>query len=208
MSVTVLIAMEKRMPRDYWSRVLSEAGHNPVSCWTTVNDVLLHVREDKPDFLLTEPGFGGNNGFETVRCAVVIHPTLRTVVMLPADPANYRPALQTIINGYLPEESDDPEELLRCIEQIGQGYRYISEVFWPVVGLATDKNTQLIAGLSDRRKALLRLVAKGFTARQIAQELDIAESTVRHHKEEISKTAGLAGVYQLKVFAGSITHLL
>jgi len=67
---------------------------------------------------------------------------------------------------------------------------------------------QLVNGLSERRRQLLGLVAKGCTARQIAQEMRIAESTVRHHKEEISKAIGLAGVYQLKVFAGSVAHLL
>jgi len=61
--------MEKRIPRDYWSRVLSEAGHQPVSCWKTVDEVLVHVRESKPDFLLTEPGFGTNRGFETENTA-------------------------------------------------------------------------------------------------------------------------------------------
>ncbi len=43
---------------------------------------------------------------------------------------------------------------------------------------------------------------------QIAQELGLAESTGQNHKSQISRLVGLAGVYQLKIFAGSVAHLL
>lgn len=186
MATVVLVAKKKRVACDYWSRALAEANYQTVTCWTTVDDALRQVRETKPDLLLIESDFADNQGFETARQAIVIHSALRCMMALPVGLMHYRDSLQTDISGYLPEDMDGPGELLRCIDQIGHGYRYISEVFWGFLRSPSDQHTQLISGLSERKKQLLRLVIKGLTARQIAQEMGIAEATVCHHKEEIS----------------------
>ena len=45
------------------------------------------------------------------------------------------------------------------------------------------------AGLTDREVEVLRLVAKGFTRRQMAKELVVSESTARTHLEHIYEKA-------------------
>lgn len=208
MSKSILIAKKRKLTCDYWSRVLAETDHQTVSCWTTTDAVLCQVWESKPDLLLIEAGFAGGQGFQTARQSIMTHPALRCMMALPAGTTYYQHSLQTDISGYLPEDMDDPGELLRCIDQISQGYRYISEVFRGALRSPSDQQIQLISGLSERRKQVLRLLSKGLTARQIAQELKIAESTVCHHKEELTGLLGLSGVYQLKIFAGSVAYLL
>lgn len=208
MTKMILIAKKRKITCDYWSRVLIEAGFETVSCWTTSENALRQVRENKPDLLLIESDFADGQGFETTRQSIMVHSPLRCVMVLPANLTYYPQALKTDISGYLPEDMDDPEELLLCINQISRGYRYTSEVFWGALHYPSECHVHLVNGLSERKKQLLRLIIKGFTARQIAQELKIAEATVRHHKEEISKLLELSGVYQLKIFAGSIAHLL
>ena len=208
MANVILVAKKRKVVCEYWSQVLVEANYQTVSCWTTTDAVLCQIRESKPDLLLIEAGFADGQGFETARRSITAHPSLRCIMALLAGTTYYQHSLQTDISGYLPEDMDDPGELLRCIDQIGQGYRYISEVFWGALRFPSDQYEQLIDGLSERRKQLLKLLAKGLTARQIAQEMKIAEPTVRHHKEEISKLLGLPGTYQLKIFAGSVAHLL
>ena len=208
MNRLILIARHGKTRCHYWSQLLEDAAYRTALCWTNATDVLHQTRADKPDLLLIEFDFDDGQGFETARQAMMAHPALRCIMVLPAGMTHYPKAIQTDISGYLPEDLDDPAELLLCIDQIGQGYRYISEQFWGALRAPADQNIQLINGLSERRKQLLRLVAKGFTARQMALELDIAEATVRHHKEEISKVLGLSGMYQLKIFAGSVAYLL
>ena len=208
MNRLILIAKNRKALCDYWGQLLAKADYRTAICWTTTRDVLERTLVIKPDLLLIEFDFENGQGFETARQAMVAYPALRCIMLLPAGMTHYPKAIQTDISGYLPEDLDDPAELLLCIDQIGQGYRYISERFWGALRAPADQNIQLINSLSERRKQLLRLVAKGFTARQMALELNIAEATVRHHKEEISKVLGLSGMYQLKIFAGSVAYLL
>jgi len=208
MTKAILIADSRKLLCDYWGRILEASNHRTAACWTTINEVLHRVREGKPDLLLIGHDFANGRGFEAARQAMILHPALRCIMVLPAGMTHYPEAIQNDISGYLPDDLDDPSEVLRCIERISQGYRYISEVFWGALRSPSDHTAQQIAGLSERRKQLLRLVAGGLTSRQIAREMGIVEATVRHHKEEVSKLLGLDGVYQLKSFAGSVAYLL
>ncbi len=203
----ILIA-KKKLPCNFWSRVLTDANYQTLSCWTSVDDAVRETTQNQPDLLLTEIDFAANQGFETARQAIAARPGLRCIMALPAEVIHYTQSVQTDISGYLPHDMDDPAELLTCIAQISQGYRYISPVFWDALQSPSSQHMQLISGLTDRRKQVLRLVAKGLTARQIGLEMNIAEATVRHYKEEISKLLGLSGTHQLKIFAGSVAHLL
>ena len=208
MAKLILIAKKRKVVCEYWSRILTEANYQTVLCWTTTNDVLQHVSKTNPDLLLIETEFADGQGFEVARQAMIAHPALRCIMSLPTGLTYYSLSIQIDISGYLPENVDDPVELLHCLDQISQGYRYISSVFWGALGAPSQQQLQLINGLSERKKQVLRLVAKGYTARQIALEINIAEATARHHKEEISRLLGLEGAHQLKIFAGSIAHLL
>ena len=57
MAKLILIAKKRKMTCDHWSRVLTEAGFETGSCWTTFDDALQQVRESKPDLLLIETDF-------------------------------------------------------------------------------------------------------------------------------------------------------
>jgi DNA-binding NarL/FixJ family response regulator len=64
-----------------------------------------------------------------------------------------------------------------------------------VAALASAVAPQAVAlsrlPLSDRQRSVLRLASKGFTARQIARELDISEKTVEQHKSRIFEKLGV-----------------
>jgi len=58
---------------------------------------------------------------------------------------------------------------------------------------ATDPEQHLDAGdnLTDRQRAVLRLVALGLTAEEIGAELEISERTVRAHKDALRAKLGV-----------------
>lgn len=204
----ILIVKQRNARADYWLRILMNAGHQATVCTTNDDDVLLAVRDRLPTVLLIEATFSDERGFEIARLAKQIHPALRCVVCLPATASYYAKAIQTDISGYVPADIDDPDEMLRCLDQVSQGYRYISQEFRLALSLPSNQHKEVVDGLSDRQKQVLKLIAKGYTSRQMAAELHIAEPTVRHHKEQIAELVGLQGTYMLKLFVGSVAHLL
>lgn len=57
------------------------------------------------------------------------------------------------------------------------------------------------AGLTDREVEVLRLSARGFTRRQVADRLDLSEHTVRHHLEHIYGKVGVTNRVAAALFA-------
>jgi DNA-binding NarL/FixJ family response regulator len=201
MLATVLIAMKRKAVSDYWSSVLTEAKFNPTVCQPMLGDLLQTTDRSKPDFLLMDTLFGDGQGFDAARQAIKNYPGLRCIMCMPATPAHYLQAIQIDISGYLLDETDDATELLHCLAQIRQGYRYVSSHFMEALRLPTQQQLLAVNQLSARRKQILKLIARDMTARQIAAELKIAESTVQNHKDQITHLLDLQGAYQLKKLA-------
>lgn len=208
MTSLILIVNKHKILADYWLHTFTKAGYKALICNTCEGDIVEAVRTHLPTILFIEANFADNQGFELARRAKQIHPVLHCVVCLPVAAAYYTAAIQINISGYLPEGIDEPEEVIKCFDRVNQGYRYISAVFQQALYLPSHQDTQHTNSLTEKQKQILRLVAEGCTSKQIAHQLNLSQSTVQNHKERISKLVGLKGVYQLKIFSGSVAHLL
>lgn len=208
MTSLILIVRKHTLLADYWQKTFVEAGHQALICATNEGDVLQAVSNHVPAILFIEATFADNRGFELTRQAKQIHPELRCIVCLPAVPFYYAAAIQTDVSGYLPDDLENPDEVFKCLEAVNQGYRYISPAFHRLLYLPSRPDGRHLDSLTEKQKHILRLVAEGHTAKQIGLQLGIAQSTVQNHKEHISKLVGLKGVYQLKIFAGSVAQFL
>ncbi len=208
MNQTILIVKRGKLAVTHWATVFENAGYCVLSYTGDEAQWPQFIEHHTPSLLFIEAAFANDRGFELARLAMQLHPALRCVVCMPTVPGYYLKAIQVDASGYLPDDIDDADEVLHCLEQVRQGYRYINTLFLEFLRLPTQRHMELMSALSDRQKQILSLLAKGQTARRIAQELGLAESTVQNHKSQISRLVGLAGVYQLKIFAGSVAHLL
>ena len=68
--------------------------------------------------------------------------------------------------------------------------------------------SQQLARISPRERAILRGIAEGKTSPEIADRLFISKDTVRNHKANISQKLALRGRNQLFTFALSVAGLL
>ena len=57
------------------------------------------------------------------------------------------------------------------------------------------------AGLTDREVEILRLLAKGLSRREMAEQLFLSEHTVRHHLEHIYNKVGVSTRVAATLFA-------
>ena len=101
---------------------------------------------------------------------------------------------------------DSPPDLLRfAISEVLDGKNYLTNCCTMALLHTFKKNEQTSENpqrtLSQRKLQVLKLLAKGATNRQIANELVISESTVRSHLQLISQELGLKNKRGLIVYA-------
>ena len=71
---------------------------------------------------------------------------------------------------------------------------------------AGDAEPDEFAGLTEREKEILRLIAEGLTNRQIGQRLFIAEKTVKNYVSSLLAKLGLERRTQAAVMAAKLLH--
>jgi DNA-binding NarL/FixJ family response regulator len=111
-------------------------------------------------------------------CAKFKHARIVVLTTFDGDEDIYR-GLRAGAKGYLLKGAE-PNELLDAIRTVHKGQRYIPPTI--AAKLAERMGSE---ELSDRELEVLRLIAKGKNNQQISNVLNIAESTVRFHTNNI-----------------------
>lgn len=94
----------------------------------------------------------------------------------------YEEAFSYDINGYIVKESM-PEDVIYAIRSVMKGNIFIDPIFNEIE--ANRKKESKTENLTDREKELLRLIGKGYSNKQIADELFISVNTVKKHVTNI-----------------------
>jgi NarL family two-component system response regulator LiaR len=113
------------------------------------------------------------------------------------------PAIKAGALGYLLKDSG-PDELIRAIRQVYRGEPSLgpSIARKVLVELAQPPKTPLTSEpLTEREMVILRLVAQGMSNGEIAEQLTIAEMTVRTHVSHILSKLHLASRTQAALYA-------
>ena len=116
------------------------------------------------------------------------------VVVLSADDtaATVRAALAAGARGYIPKTSA-PTLMQSAFRLVAAGGIYIPpEALQPASESTPAKPIGLAGLLSKRQLEVLKCIAQGLANRQIADEFDISENTVKHHTHAVFKALGVA----------------
>lgn len=171
--------------------------------------VLIQIRQEHWDLLILDIDLPGRDGLDVLRdlkCQRSRVPVL-VLSMYPEDQFGKR-VLQLGAAGYMNKECG-PEELFKATRKILGGSRYISP------SLAEKLAMELVAGerrpvhevLSDREFEVLRLLASGHTSSQIADELNLAVTTISTYRARIYEKTGMKTSAELMQYAFS-NHLV
>ncbi len=137
-------------------------------------------RQHQPDVTLMDlqmPNMEGADAIAAI-CAKFKHARIVVLTGFDGDEDIYR-GLRSGAKGYLLKGAD-PNELLEAIRTVHQGQKYIPP---SIAAKLAERMSSL--ELSDRELEVLRLIAKGKNNQQISNVLNIAESTVRFHANNI-----------------------
>ncbi|HEX8761848.1 MAG TPA: response regulator transcription factor [Pseudonocardiaceae bacterium] len=169
------------------ARDLGERGFDVVATAADGAAALRIVPAASPDVVLMDLHFstGGPTGAETTRRIIDTWPDIRVLVLSASgEHADVLAAVQAGASGYL-VKSASVEELVDAVcRTAGGDVVFTAGLAGLVLGeyrrMALDSRTDL-PRLTDRETDVLRQVAKGRTARQIAAHLGISHRTVENH---------------------------
>jgi two-component system, NarL family, response regulator len=137
-------------------------------------------RDHAPDVGLIDLCMPGLNGFEAVHAIRGIASTARLVVLtaLGGDEDVYR-ALQAGAAGYLLKDCGR-QELMACIRAVSQGQRYLQPA---AAACLAERITH--TALTAREAEVLTWLARGASNKCIANELSVAEGTIKTHVKSL-----------------------
>lgn len=140
----------------------------------------------KPDVLLLDIAMAEMNGLETAERVRKLYPEVRTIMLtMYANEAYVVQALRVGTKGYLLKDAS-PAELELAIRAVMRGETYLC----PAVSkhVVSDYLRRIESSpdgeepLTARQREVLRLIAQGHTAREIARALTISVKTVETHR--------------------------
>ena len=184
-------------------RKLLESEFPSVDIVDNGKGLLPHVRKLKPDVALMDISVRDLNRLETAKRVAELSSVTRVIVVTAcSERESVVEAFRSGAAGYVLKCSAF-SELLAAIRQVLAGNNYVSPlVAQHVVAAATDSRLRRSAsGLTSRQLEVLRLVAEGFTAKEIANALNLSVKTAVFHKMAVMDKLGLRTTAELTRYA-------
>lgn len=163
----------------------------------------------RPDVVLLDLNMPGMSGIETLQLMLQDRPGAAVLMLTVSEEADdLAAALQAGARGYL-LKNIDADYLTRAVERAAAGESVLAEslagkLFAHVQrGGAARPPTPVseLDKLTPREREILACLARGESNKVIARALDLAESTVKIHVQNILKKLNLSSRVQAAVFA-------
>ena len=186
-----------------------------------VGEALRVLAKTQPDLLLLDNHLPGVKGVDAIASLKSDRPNLRILMLtVSEDEEDLSKALQSGANGYLLKTSES-DQLCDALVKVHEGHsvispsmlnKLVSTMRHPanptadavgVMSLSKVAAIQALDKLSPREKDIFLLIAKSLSNKQIARDLDIAETTVKIHIQHIFKKLDLTSRVQIAVFAAT-----
>jgi DNA-binding NarL/FixJ family response regulator len=159
----------------------------------------------KPDVIVMDISMPGMNGLVATRTLKQKQPKMIIVTLTRhSDDAYLQELLRAGVSGYVLKQSA-PSELLQAIRAAAAGGQYIDSTLTArmtarLIGRA-DKTAKPAVELSDRESGVLRLIAAGYSNKEIAARLSLSVKTVEAHKANAMRKLGLRGRIDIVKYA-------
>ena len=202
---TVVLADDHPALREGLKRVLEDTGEFSVVAVSENATSLVELAEDrKPDLVMMDLRISGTCAFDTIGKIRASVAQAAVLVFSSWDDAKHvRRALKAGAVGYL-LKNGALDEIVRAIRLTADGQSYISpQLSEHVVQaiLQEDETESALAGLTAREREVLRLVAEGYSSRQIAEALGVSPKTIETHRARMMSKLGIHKSSKLVRFA-------
>jgi DNA-binding NarL/FixJ family response regulator len=195
--VTVRHGLKLLIDAEADMKVVAEAGDGA--------EAVERARALKPDVVVMDISMPGMNGLAATRALKKSQPDAVIVTLTRhGDDAYLQELLRAGVSGYVLKRSA-PTELLHAIRTTAAGGQYLdstltARVTAGFVGL--DARAGKPAGtITEREAAVLRLIACGYSNKEIAAQLTLSVKTVEAHKANAMRKLDLTGRIDIVKYA-------
>jgi two-component system response regulator NreC len=159
------------------------------------DEALALAKELDPDVVLMDISMPVTNGLQAAKKFRAAMPDIRILMLTRhTDDGYLRQLISAGANGYVLKQSA-PAELVRALRTVGNGDSYIDPTLTKRVMGGYAAKSESLRGenkgeLSEREKEVLRLIAFGYSNKEIASRTDISVKTVEAHKANAMRKLG------------------
>lgn len=164
---------------------------------------LMEVQSHAWDLVILDITMPGRSGLDLLGDLQRMQPKLPILVLsMHAEDQYGKRVLKAGAAGYMNKESA-PEELIKAIQKVLAGGRYVSPTLAEKLALALHQDAGRPAHeiLSSREFEILRMIASGKTVSQIAGELHLSPTTVSTYRTRILGKMNMATTAELIRYA-------
>jgi DNA-binding NarL/FixJ family response regulator len=185
MSIAITIVEDQRDMRESLVEWLGNApGLRCVGAHASAEEALKRIPDEHPDVVLMDINLGGMNGIECVSRLKQRLPQTQVLMLTTYDDGDLIfDSLRAGANGYLLKNMPR-QELVQALQQVQAGGAPMSlQIARKVINYFhdSDKPSQELQQLTGRETEILKLLAKGYLYKEIAERLGVSLSTVRTH---------------------------
>jgi DNA-binding NarL/FixJ family response regulator len=183
-----------------------EGHHDIVGESGDAGDAIARIAGSNPDVVLLDVHLPGGGGVEVVTRLLPAHPDLRFLALSVSDaPEDVIAVIRAGARGYL-TKSIGAAELTDAIDRVAAG----DAVFSPrLAGFVLDAFAGTIAPPADaeydqltpRERDVLRLIARGYTYKEVARELVLGVKTIETHVSAVLRKLQLSNRHELTRWA-------
>ena len=171
-----------------------------------VEDAIGGIRAAKPDVVLVDVHMPGGGGKAVIEAVSETHPDVKFLALSVSDAAeDVISLIRAGARGYV-TKTISPDELTDAIRRIHEGDAvfsqrlagFVLDAFAGEIDVPADPE---IDQLTVREKEVLRLIARGYTYKEVAKRLNISVKTVETHVSAVLRKLQLSNRHELTRWA-------
>ncbi len=179
----------------------------------TVDEAITLIAELRPSVVLLDvhlPGGTGGGGAEVIRASGALLDSVRFLALSVSDSAeDVVGVIRAGARGYITKGSSGAE-VSRAVEAVASGDAvfsprlagFVLDAFGAVAGEQAESNDELDR-LSAREREVMRLIARGYSYKEVATELFISIKTVETHVSAVLRKLQLSSRHELTAWASA-----
>jgi DNA-binding NarL/FixJ family response regulator len=205
--IRVALVDDDVLIREGLRMIIDQSGDLQVVATAGDGEEALRVaREDRPDVMLMDVRMPVLDGIEATRRITEAEDAPRVIILTTFELDEYVfEALRAGASGFLLKRTD-PEQLVAAVRIVAGGEALLSPSVTRRLIAAFTRRPQMgsnlrLADLTEREREVLLLIARGLSNQELADQLFIADNTVKTHVKRIFTKLGARDRAQAIVMA-------
>lgn len=193
MITKIMIVDDHQLVREGIKHLIDQDRFEVVGEASSAQDAVHMAERIRPDVVLLDVNMPGGSGVDAARRMMFTNPNLRIVLisMMPMKPETLR-SLKSFVKGYL-SKSSSASDLNDMLIRVAAGESIFPEF--------EDGDMVLLDSLTPREQDILKELVQGHSNKVIANNLDVAEGTIKVHIKTILKKLHVRNRTQAALYA-------